>query len=102
VQHRIEFDGLEWQSPIAGVRERSVVQNGLRLRIVEYDRSMPLHWCEKRHYGMMLSGEMEIEYPEERLIYRSGDGIVIPAGSEHRHRARVLTEKATVFFVEGV
>ena len=101
-QRKIDFDELEWKTPIEGVRERSLVQNNLKMRIVEYGQSMPPHWCEKGHYGLVLEGEMEIEYDTERILYRKGDGVFIPDGNRDRHRARVLTEKALVFFVEGL
>ncbi|MFH0777803.1 MAG: cupin domain-containing protein [Candidatus Eisenbacteria bacterium] len=100
MQHRIDFDELEWKSPIEGVRDKSVVQDGRRVRLVEYSRSMPPHWCEKGHFGYVLEGEMEVEYPGETVVYKEGHGILIPSGCEHRHRARILTERALVFFIE--
>jgi hypothetical protein len=43
---------------------------------------------------------MEIEYANSTMIYNPDDGIFIPDGPEHKHRGRVLSEKALVFFVE--
>jgi quercetin dioxygenase-like cupin family protein len=45
---------------------------------------------------------MEIEYETAKIIYNPGDGIFIPDGPEHKHRARVLSGKAVVFFLEKV
>jgi uncharacterized RmlC-like cupin family protein len=39
-------------------------------------------------------------FEHEAQNYSPGDGIVIPSGLEHRHMARVLTDTATVIFVE--
>jgi len=50
----------------------------------------------------MREGEMEIEYQDEKIIYRKGDGVFIPDGEEHKHRGRVLTESVKVIFVEDV
>ncbi len=102
-RHKVSFDELPWNSPLQGVRDKSVAdENGLRLRLVEYSRSMPLHWCEKGHWGCLLDGEIEIEFDNEKLFYKKGDGIFIPDGARHRHRARVLGERAIAIFVEGI
>ena len=46
-------------------------------------------------------GEFEIEYENETLIYQTGDGVFIPEGKEHKHKARVLSEIVRVIFVEN-
>ena len=76
--------------------------DGQRIRLVEYLKEMPPHWCEKGHCGYLISGRMEIEYPHAKMTYNPGDGIFIPDGPEHRHKGRVLSEKALVFFMEKV
>ena len=38
----------------------------------------------------------------ERSYSRPGDGVFIPDGPEHRHRARTLTDTVTALFVESV
>ncbi len=63
---------------------------------------MPLHWCAKGHYGLILEGEMEIEYPNETIGYKKGDGVFIPDGAEHKHKGRVITESVKVIFIEEV
>ncbi len=100
--YKIDFDGLEWETPVSGIRHKFMDHDGQRIRLVEYSNEMPPHWCEKGHCGYLISGRMEIEYPHARIIYHPGDGIFIPDGSEHRHRGRVLSEKALVFFMEKV
>ncbi len=102
VQYKAEFDKLEWESPIEGVRHKYIDQNNLRIRLVEYSKEMPLHWCEKGHYGYLIEGQLEIEYGNAKLVYKPGDGIFIPDGSDHRHRGKALTEKVLVFFTERV
>jgi quercetin dioxygenase-like cupin family protein len=104
IQYKVEFDKLEWETPFKGVRHKYVDQNNIRVRLVEYSYSkeMPHHWCEKGHYGYLIEGQMEIEYENETIIYNLGDGIFIPEGPDHKHRGRVLSEKALVFFIEKV
>lgn len=100
IPYKIKFDQIEWESPIAGVRHKCVDFDGQRIRIVEYTKDLPLHWCQKGHYGYLLSGKLAIEFADAEFIYNEGDGILIPDGPEHKHRGRVLSEKATVFFLE--
>jgi len=56
----------------------------------------------KRDYGYLIEGQMEIEYENSKIIYKPGDGIFIPDGPDHKHRARVISKKVLVFFVEKV
>jgi len=99
-QYKVDFSNLQWESPMVGVRHKYLDQNGLRLRLVEYSKEMPLHWCEKGHYGYVIEGRMEIEYENGSVTYNAGDGIFIPDGPEHKHRGRALSDKMLVFFVE--
>jgi len=102
IQRKVAFHQLNWESPLPGIRHKFLIQDNLKLRLVEYTADMPLHWCEKGHFGYLLEGKMEVEYPNEKIIYQPGDGLFIPDGQAHRHQARVLTPKAVVFFVEKV
>ena len=102
VRYKVEFDKLEWESPIEGVRHKYIDQNNLRMRLVEYSKAMPLHWCEKGHYGYLIDGQLEIEYENAKITYKPGDGIFIPDGADHRHRGKALTERVLIFFMEKV
>lgn len=102
IQYKADFAKLEWESPIEGVRHKYIDQNNLRMRLVEYSNEMPLHWCEKGHYGYLLEGQMEIEFKDSKIIYKPGDGIFIPDGPDHKHCGRVLSEKVLVFFIEKI
>ncbi len=99
--YRVDFDGIDWESPIPGVRQKVVKVGTRQLRLVEYTKEMPPHWCEKGHWGYILDGRFEIEFPDGVKIFEPGDGVLIPNGHEHRHRARVLTELVRVVFVEN-
>lgn len=102
VRYKVDFNTLEWESPGAGVRHKYLDQEGTRLRLVEYSKAMPLHWCEKGHRGYLLEGILEIEYENETAVYRKGDGVFIPDGPEHKHRGRVISDTALLFFIENI
>ncbi|MBN1892900.1 hypothetical protein JW906_00315 [bacterium] len=102
IPYKISFDQIQWESPIPGMRYKCMEHDGRRIRIVEYSQEMPPHWCEKGHVGLLLSGKMAIEYSDAEIIYKEGDGILIPDGPEHKHKGRVLSGRATVFFIEKI
>ncbi len=97
---RIDFTALGWESPMRGVRQKAVTWGTRRVRLVEYQRAMEPHWCERGHYGYVLSGTLEVEFPDGVIVYGPGNGVCMPAGHEHRHRARVLSDTVQVIFVE--
>ena len=98
--YKVDFDMVEWQSPMTGVRHKKLCQNNRCLRLVEYSAEMPPHWCERGHIGYLLQGEIEIEYESGKHLYREGDGIFIPSGSDHKHRAIIHSAVAKIIFVE--
>lgn len=102
LQYKIDFDKLPWQHPMEGIQCKIYIYGNKQLRLIEYKKDMPLHWCEKGHYGYILNGKFEIEYQDETIIYQPGDGVFIPDGKEHKHRAKVLSDSVKVVFVENV
>jgi len=100
MEYRIDFNRMEWETPLPGIRHRYLDQQNIRMRLVEYDPSMPPHWCEKAHYGIVLEGIFEIEFDNRTERYEPGDGLYLPPGRKHRHQGRAVTEKVKIFFVE--
>jgi quercetin dioxygenase-like cupin family protein len=101
-KYKVNFDTLKWESPMTGVRHKYFDQDGIRIRLVEYTNQMPEHWCEKGHYGIVLSGKIEIEYENTKEIYSPGDAIIIPNGATHKHKGKTLTDSVEVFFIENM
>ncbi len=102
LQYKVDFDQLEWETPIEGVRCKIAKYGNKQLRLIEYNKQMPPHWCAKGHYGLILKGEFEIEFKSGMERYKAGDGLFIPDGEKHRHRARVITEPVKAIFVEDL
>lgn len=102
INYNIKFKNLEWKSLLKGVRHKVFTQRDKQIRLVEYTKEMPLHWCENGHYGMILDGKFEIEFENETIVYNKGDGVFIPSGNKHKHRARVLSDIVKVIFVEDI
>jgi quercetin dioxygenase-like cupin family protein len=102
LQYNVNFNEVNWEKPLEGVKCKIYKYGDKQLRLVVYSKDMPLHWCEKGHYGYILDGEFEIEFQNEKVVYQIGDGVFIPEGKEHKHRANVLSEFVKVIFVENV
>ena len=102
IQYKVHFDDLAWERPMEGIRCKSYKDSHRQLRLVVYTREMAPHWCEKGHYGIILDGQFEIEYLDTQVIYQTGDGVFIPPGKEHKHKAKVLSEYVRALFVEDV
>ena len=99
-QYRIDFSAVEWESPIPGVRHKVVVECDVKLRLVEYTPEMAPHWCIAGHVGQILEGDFEIEFDSGTQIFQAGDGVMIPSGDDHRHKARALSDVVRAIFVE--
>ena len=102
LQYKVNFNDLHWEEPFEGVKCKIFKHGDKLLRLVVYSKEMPLHWCEKGHYGYILDGKFEIEYKNEKIVYQTGDGVFIPDGKEHKHRAKVLSEFVKAIFIENV
>lgn len=101
-RYKIVFADVEWDSPIPGVRHKVATVDDLKLRLVEYSPEMAPHWCTVGHVGQILTGTFEIEFNDGTQVFDAGDGVMIPSGEEHRHRAKVLSDVVRAIFVEKV
>ncbi len=102
MEYRIDFDSIPWTSPIKGVRQKEQMFGDRKLRLVEYSEEMEPHWCERGHTGCILQGRIEIEFDDGVRVFQSGDGVNIPNGPKHKHRARVLSGVVRAIFIEDV
>ncbi len=102
-QYRIDFESMPWESPATGVRSKAYERNGKKLRLVEFSKEfVEPDWCSKGHIGYILEGQMEIDFDGKKEVFGPGDGVFIPAGRQHKHKGRVLTDKVKAILVEDV
>jgi mannose-6-phosphate isomerase-like protein (cupin superfamily) len=101
-RYRVDFGSMPWEQLAAGVRFKTCEQNGQRLRLAEFTKEFTeADWCTKGHVGYVLEGEMEVDFRGKTVAFRAGDGLFIPPGSEHGHKARVLSDTVKVVLVES-
>ncbi len=99
----ILFDALPWETPAPGVRTKSFDQGEKKLRLVEFTQEFTeQEWCTKAHIGLVLEGEMEVNFNGVIRRYKAGDGLLIPKGEQHRHRHHATIRTTKLFLVEEV
>ncbi len=102
-QYKVDFKSMAWESPAEGVRFKAYEQDGKKLRLVEFGKEfVEPDWCRKGHIGLILEGQMEIDFNGKVIAFGPGDGLFIPAGEEHKHKATVLTDVVKVILVEDM
>jgi quercetin dioxygenase-like cupin family protein len=102
-QYKIDFESIEWEKPAEGVQFKAYERNGRKLRLVEFSKEfVEPDWCSKGHIGYILEGQMEIDFDGKKEVFGPGDGVFIPAGRQHQHKGRVLTDKVIAILVEDV
>jgi quercetin dioxygenase-like cupin family protein len=102
-QYRIDFESIPWASPTDDVKVKAYEQDGKKLRLVEFAKEfVEPDWCTKGHIGYILEGQMEIDFDGKIEVFGPGDGVFIPAGQQHKHKGRVLTDKVKAILVEDV
>ena len=86
----IPFTKLPWESPAAGLRQKTAPCGGHRLRLVEFtDLFQESDWCRKLHIGYVLEGELILDFDGRMERFHPGDGFFLPGGEDHRHKAIV-------------
>jgi ethanolamine utilization protein EutQ (cupin superfamily) len=102
-QYRVDFDSKPWETPAEGVRFKSYQQDGGKLRLVEFTREfVETDRCTKGHIGYVLEGQMEIDFNGKKVVFSAGDGVFIPRGKNHKHKAKVLTDMVKIILVEDM
>jgi quercetin dioxygenase-like cupin family protein len=102
-KYKIDFETVPWETPAVGVRFKAHEQDRRKLRLAEFTKEfVEADWCTKGHIGYILDGQMEIDFDGKVVMFRPGDGLFIPAGEKHKHKAKVLTDLLKVILVEDV
>jgi hypothetical protein len=102
-QYRILFDALAWQDGILGSRFKMHRDGSRQVRLLELTSEfVEPDWCEKGHVGVVLSGELEIDFRGKLVFYPAGSVIFIPSGTASGHKARSIAAVTQLFLVEDI
>ncbi|MFN0021218.1 MAG: phosrestin [Pirellulaceae bacterium] len=99
----IIFDKIEWQSPQPGMRCKVFHDGSRRIRLVEFSQEfVEADWCEKAHVGLVLSGDLDIDFSGHVVRFPEGSALSIPLGASHAHKARAVTPIVRLFLVDEI
>lgn len=88
-QYKINFPRLPWTSK-TGTRSKVAHLGDMKMRLVEFDdQFMEMEWCVRGHFGYVISGRLFVHFESEILEFKEGEGIHIPAGLPHKHKAMI-------------
>lgn len=97
------FDSSSWQTPAPGARFKAFRNQARQIRLLELTPEfVEADWCEKGHAGIVLQGELELEFHDRVVRFPEGAVIVIPAGTASGHKARSITPMVQLFLVEDL
>lgn len=102
-QYRVLLEELEWQDGIKGARFKAHRDGNKQLRLLELTSGfVESEWCEKGHVGLVLKGELEIDFRGRQVVYPEGSVIFIPSGAASGHKARSIAKVTQLFLVEDI
>ena len=59
----IDFESLQWESPLPGARFKAYRHGGKQLRLLEFSAEfVEPDCCEKGHVGFVLEGTLEVDF----------------------------------------
>ncbi|HZW24064.1 MAG TPA: hypothetical protein VFF26_01140 [Gallionella sp.] len=102
-QYRILFDELPWQDALPGARFKVHRSDSKQIRLLEFTSEfVEPDWCEKGHIGLVLSGELEVDFCGRVVRFSKGSALFIPPGTANKHKARSITAVTQLFLVEDI
>ncbi len=102
-KYKVLFESLDWQPTIAGARFKVYRDGAKQVRLLELTSEfVEPDWCEKGHTGLVLKGELEIDFKGQHVRYPEGSVVFIPSGSESGHMARSIAAVTQLFLVEDI
>ena len=92
---------MPWEISAQGVRYKVYGEGSSQLRLLEFGKDLDHpNWCVTGHIGYVVEGIMEVEFDDQTITLREGDGMYFPAGDRDRHRPKALTDKVRLILVE--
>jgi hypothetical protein len=99
--HRVAFDSLPWDTLAPGARHKIFRAGDTVLRLLEFSHGfVEPDWCRRGHVGYVLAGDLDVDFHGKLEHFSAGDGVLIPPGEAHRHKAIVVSDVVRLVLVE--
>jgi len=86
----LDWDSREWESPVKGVQQKSIYQGDSAIHLIRLHPELEAQeWHIKGQAGMVLEGELVLEFESGIRHYPKGTGIWIGVGEASQHKASV-------------
>jgi len=86
----LEFDSIPWESPQPGLYQKLIEKDGRALRLAKFTHYfIEEGWCEKPHEGVIIKGELIVQFEDTSVTYREGEDLNIPP---ERHKVTVVSK----------
>lgn len=93
--YRIPFTEMPGDFPAPFVTAKAAIAGSHKLRLVEFQHGFEEpDWCRQGHTGYVIEGRLQVTFPGGTVVLEAGDGLHIPVGDAHRHKAAPLTARA--------
>ena len=98
---RFDFERLPWNTGPTGIRSKTALGDGRRIRLVELEGNDREHdWCVTGHVGYVLEGELEIAFEDRMERFTTGAGFFIRSGEDERHKPKAVSRRVVLLLLE--
>jgi len=98
---RVLFESLEWQKVAPGLRFKVYRSGNRQMRLLEHSQEyVEPDWCVKAHSGLVLKGELEVDFQGRIVRFPEGSGLLITVGE--KHKGRPITSSVLIFLFEDI
>jgi len=81
---KLSFTTMEWTQGGHPLERKKAVAE-VPVAVLEFAPGFrDPNWCERGHSGYVISGTLELELAEDRLVIEEGEGFEIDRGTPHR------------------
>lgn len=100
MQYKKSFDNIAWEQVAPEMKQKTLHVNGKQLKLIQLQDDFIEHdWCTKAHLGLVLSGEMNIDFNGIKTPYKKNDVLTIPAGESSKHKAIIAKGKSVTLLL---
>lgn len=84
---KISFESMEWENPKPGLFQKIYSKGEERIRLIRFEADFKEEdWCMNAHKGLVLKGQMKLDFNGNMVEYKAGDGLWINQGHPEKHK----------------